>query len=142
MRNWILSAGLILLGILPLAAQQRAGNAQERVRAMKVAFITERMQLTPDEAEKFWPLQNEYEAEQRKIREKYRPDRELSALSDAEVERLLFGMLEMEEELLKLRRDYIAKFRRVVSVRKVAIYFRAEMDFNRRLLQTLQNKRN
>jgi hypothetical protein len=65
MKNWILVTGLVILGSGYSLAQGRPAEAAQRVRAMKVAFITERMNLTPEEAEKFWPLQKAFEAEQR-----------------------------------------------------------------------------
>ncbi len=134
---------MALAGIIQLSAQGRAGEGMQRVQAMKVAFITQRMNLTPEEAEKFWPLQNEFEAEQRKIRTQYRPGNNLSTLSDAAIEEAILNLFEMEEQITRLKRNYFNRFKRVVPVRKLAIYYRAETDFNKRLLQSLQqtNKR-
>lgn len=136
--------GMALAVMIQLSAQGRTGEAMQRVQAMKVAFITQRMNLTPEEAEKFWPLQNEFEAEQRKIRTQYRPGRDLSPLSDAEIEEAILNLFEMEAQITKLKRNYFIRFKRVVPVRKLALYYRAETDFNKRLLQSLQqtNKRN
>ncbi len=134
---------MALASIIQLSAQGRAGEGMQRVQAMKVAFITQRMNLTPEEAEKFWPLQNEFEAEQRKIRTQYRPGNNLSTLSDAAIEEAILNLFEMEEQITRLKRNYFNRFKRVVPVRKLAIYYRAETDFNKRLLQSLQqtNKR-
>lgn len=108
---------------------------------MRVAFITERMKLSPEEAEKFWPIHNQYESEMRKIREKYRAERDFQTMSDQEVERFLTDHLDMEEELLKLKRDYYTRMRKVVPARKLAMYVRADLDFNRKLIQSLQNRK-
>ena len=129
---------MVLAGLLQLSAQGRPGEGIQRVQAMKVAYITQRMNLTPEEAEKFWPLQNEFEAEQKKIRAQYRPGSDLSALSDAEIEQAVVNLFEMEEQITRLKRNYFARFKRVVPVRKLALYYRAETDFNKRLLQSLQ----
>lgn len=130
--------------MLRLGAQARTGEGVQQIQAMKVAFITQRMNLTPQEAEKFWPLQNEFEAEQKKIRTQYRPGKELSTLTDAEIEETILNRFEMEEQIVRLKRNYFTRFKRVVPVRKLAIYYRAETDFNKRLLQSLQqpNRRN
>jgi hypothetical protein len=143
MKKWICMIAMALASIIQLSAQGRAGEGMQRVQAMKVAFITQRMNLTPEEAEKFWPLQNEFEAEQRKIRTQYRPGNNLSTLSDAAIEEAILNLFEMEEQITRLKRNYFNRFKRVVPVRKLAIYYRAETDFNKRLLQSLQqtNKR-
>ena len=136
--------GMVLICTLQLGAQGRPGEGMQRVQAMKVAFITQRMNLIPEEAEKFWPLQNEFEAEQKKIRAQYRPGSDLSTLSDTEIEQAILNLFEMEEQIARLKRNYFARFKRVIPVRKLAIYYRAETDFNKRLLQSLQqpNRRN
>lgn len=138
MKNWILVAGLVILGSAYSLAQGRPAEAAQRVRAMKVAFITERMNLTPEEAEKFWPLQKAFEAEQRKIRENFQPERDLSSLSEAEIERQLNNIFEMEEQITRLKKEYFAKFKRVLPVRKLALYYRAETEFNKGLIRSLQ----
>ena len=106
---------------------------------MKIAYLTDRMGLTPDEAQKFWPVYNEYEQEQRKIRDKYRPaTADISAMPDAELERFVSQHLDMQEEELRLKREYFTRMKRVLPIRKMAFFLQAEAEFNRKLLQALQ----
>ena len=134
---WITS--FLLLSLSGLPAQPPHGQ-QQRVRAMKVAFITDRMRLTPEEAQKFWPIYNQYEAELSKIREKHRLGRDLSTLSDAELERFLNNFLDMEEQQVTLKRDYFSRMKQAVGLRKVALFIESERDFNRKLIQTIQKQ--
>jgi len=138
MKKRIFIFGIALFCIVQLFAQGRPGEGAQRVRAMKVAFITQRMNLTPEEAEKFWPLQNEFEAEQKKIRNQFRPESDLTTLPDAEIERAITNLFEMEEQIVRLKKMYFVRFRKVVPVRKLALYYRAETDFNKGLIQSLQ----
>lgn len=138
MKHIWFALAFMVLAVAGLSAQ---GNMESRIRSMRVAFITERMKLTPEEAEKFWPIHNQYEGEMRKIREKYRAERDFQTMSDQEVERFLTDHLDMEEELLKLKRDYYNRMRKVVPARKLAMYVRADLDFNRKLIQSLQNRK-
>ncbi|MBK8044208.1 MAG: hypothetical protein IPK21_17090 [Haliscomenobacter sp.] len=131
----------LVFAALASAGLSAQGNMESRIRSMRVAFITERMKLTPEEAEKFWPIHNQYESEMKKIREKYRAERDFQTMSDQEVERFLTDHLDMEEELLKLKRDYYTRMRKVVPARKLAMYVRADLDFNRKLIQSLQNRK-
>jgi len=51
------------------AYSQRDGKMHERIKAQKVAFITERLNLSPEEAQKFWPIYNSFENKANKIRQ-------------------------------------------------------------------------
>ena len=66
----ILTLILMLCNLtLALNAQERKGREEyiEKFRSMKIAFFTEKLELTPGEAEIFWPAYNEYEKEKREI---------------------------------------------------------------------------
>lgn len=138
MKKWITT--FVLLGLFALFFPQ-ISQAQDRVRALKVAFITEKLRLTPEESEKFWPVYNQYEAEQKRIRQKYRPDADLNTLTDQEVERAVLDRFEMEEELIKLKRDYFQRMKAFMAVRKIALLQRSEQEFNRELLKRIQEAR-
>lgn len=120
---------------------ERPGQMDERVKAMKAAFLTSRLELTPEAAQQFWPIYNVMEAEEMAIREKYRPEKELSMLSDEEVEQLIQNGLRMEEELLSLKKVYLEKFRQVLEIRQIALLPRLEKEFNMQLVRRLQEKR-
>jgi hypothetical protein len=142
MRKWII--GALLLGAFQVAvfAQDEEdfpqGQGGERMQALKVGFITERLKLTPDESQKFWPIFNEYEAEQKKIRQKHKLKQDFATMTDSEAEQLLSSGLEMEQQLLNLKKDYLQRMRKVIPVRKVAMLNRAERDFKEELLKRLR----
>lgn len=138
MKKWITT--LIVLGVFALFFPQLS-QAQDRIRALKVAFITDKLKLTPEESEKFWPVYNQYEAEQKRIRQKYRPDEDLSTMNDQEVERAVLDRFEMEEELIKLKRDYFQRMKAFMAVRKIALLQRSEQEFNKELLKRIQEAR-
>lgn len=113
----------------------------QRIHSMKVAFITDRLRLTPEESQQFWPLFNQYEAEEGAIRKSYRPARPIQSMSDQEAEEFIMKNLEMEEKLIDLKRDYFKKFRQVISPRKIAMLQKADQEFKRELLKRLQERR-
>jgi hypothetical protein len=98
------------------------------------------MNLSAEEAEKFWPVYNEYEKEQKKIREKFQPNKDILALDDSAVEKHLFGMLDMEEELVKLKKKYYLNFSKMVGYRKVAILAKSDREFNFAMIERLKNQ--
>lgn len=91
----------------------------ERAKAVRVALLTQKMSLSTEEAEKFWPIYNEYEKEQKKLREKFQPNKDIFSLDDAAVEKHLFGILDMEEELVKMKKKYYQNFSKVIGYRKL-----------------------
>lgn len=117
------------------------GEAGAKIKAARVAYITQRLGLTPAESERFWALNNEYENEQDKIRVKYKGGEALESMSDKEVEQLLEGRLQMEQELLNLKRDYFQRFRNAISPRKILLFQKADREFRLELLRRVQERR-
>lgn len=73
MKNRFFKWGLSLLLTLSISMTLVGQNTKrERVEAEKVAFITKRMELTPRQAQGFWPIHTEYEKAERSIKQKYR----------------------------------------------------------------------
>lgn len=120
---------------------ERFEQMDERVKAMKAAFMTTRLDLDAATAQRFWPVYNAFESEEMAIRKKYRPEKEVSLLTDAEAEELIQNNLRMEEALLDLRKTYIGKFRDVLSVRQIALLPRVEKEFNMQMVRRLQEIR-
>lgn len=110
----------------------------QRVEAIKIAFITEKLQLTPRESQEFWPIYNEYQDEQKKIRKSYRFSDSFETMTDKQAEQMLNDHLEMEQRLLDLKGDYIKRMRSAIPVRKVAMLGRVENEFRKELVKRLR----
>jgi hypothetical protein len=141
MKNFILTIAILFSATIYTGAQINK-PVQNRLESYRVAFFTERLQLTPDESKGFWPLYNEFEEEQRNLRNKYDlQDKKLELLADSEIESFIMKSLDVEEQIVKIRRNYIKRFMQVLPVRKVAMLQRIENDFRRALLEELRNRR-
>src|SRR5688572_28403498 len=104
---------LVMLGSMLGYAQDReiSPEKQEKIKAMKIAYITEKVALTPEEAEKFWPVYNAYSAEEEKIQsnKKSRKNRSSEAydnLSDKEIEALIENSFKNKQDALDLKKKY------------------------------------
>jgi hypothetical protein len=106
-----------------------------RLKLMKIAYITNLLQLTSEESQKFWPVYNQYEADQKKVRDKFRPNQDPALLSDQEVEKYIQDGFDLEEQIIKVRKEYVQKMKVVISIRKIALLSKAERNFNRTVLQ-------
>lgn len=116
-------------------------NLGTKIRAQRVAFITERLRLTPNESEKFWAIHNEYEQKQSDIRKRFKPKKTIEDMNDSEADQFINTRMDMESELLSLKRDYIRKFRDVVPARKLVAYEKADRDFKMFMLEKIRERR-
>lgn len=136
---------LLLSAALPLLLPAQPGDipekARERIESYKIAFFTERLQLTPEESKDFWPLYNEFEDSRENLRKTYDFEgKRLELLSDQELETHIEQQLKLEEEMVALRRKYIKRFKEVLPIRKVAMLQIVDNDFKRQLLQELRKR--
>jgi len=109
----------------------------DRMKAMKVAFITEKLGLTPEQSQDFWPVYEAFQNKQRGIRQANRPGKNINQMSDVELEKHLYQNLENEAQLLELKRTYLERFQEVITIRQIALLHKAERDFNRQVVERL-----
>lgn len=114
---------------------------KDRVEAQKVAFLTQRLNLTAEEAQQFWPVFNEFTDKLQKIRTSNKPDKPFDEQSDADVEKTIAAEFDKEARELDLKKEYFGKLRKVISVKKIAKLYKAERDFRGELVKQLQEVR-
>jgi len=138
----------IVFALFALAFQANAqGNKggrkarHEKIDAAKTAYLTDRMNLSTEQSQKFWPLYNEYDAKRQQIRKKSRALKEenLEAMSDADLKAGINDMMEGRQQELNLEKEYLEKFQKVISVRQVATMYKAEKEFMKVLLKKLND---
>ncbi|TAK44933.1 MAG: hypothetical protein EPO28_04260 [Saprospiraceae bacterium] len=118
-----------------------AARAQEKIAAYKIAFFTEQLQLTPEESKDFWPLYNQFEDERDKLKDKGDfQGKKIELMADKELEDFIVQQLDMEEQQVKLKRDYVHRFMQVLPIRKVAMLQRTELEFKRQLLDEMKRR--
>lgn len=119
------------------------GDRRENVEAMKIAFITKELQLTPAESEKFWPVYNQYDNQLKELRKAKRSNRkevDMTAASDKELEERLMDEFSFRQKELDLSKEYYQKFKSVLPTKKAVALYKAEEEFKRELLRRIQNK--
>lgn len=119
-------------------------DKRERIKALKVAFITERLALTQTEAQKFWPIYNAYETEkdnQRRLG--YEKRKQISEkITEAEARVALNDLIKFERNRENLRIDFIESLlkQNVLPARKILQLRTAEEEFNRKMLQEYRKR--
>lgn len=118
------------------------GPNRDRIKTLKVAFITERVGLTSEEAQEFWPVYNEHEDALEGVRRRERQCRLSSAqdLSESESAALLDNLLALQTEKHNADKTFILKIRKIISPKKVLSLLKAEDDFKKRLLQQYRRR--
>lgn len=124
---------------------QAQGPGRDRIKTLKVAFITERVGLTSKEAQSFWPIYNEHEEKIQTIRHKERMELRsristAEELTDSDSSDLLDKLLALEDEKHDAEQDFISKIRKVIPPKKVLLLIKAEEDFKKRLLQQYRKR--
>ena len=135
----------LLLTILSFPFWMQAQEMEElpendQVKARRVAYITQRLNLTSDESANFWGLYNEYEAERRRLRQANRANR-ITPTTDAEAEAQIERQFETEAALLALKRDFFERAKTRIPARKLVLLPQAEREFKRDLLRQLRERR-
>ncbi len=121
---------------------------KEKIKALKVAFITTELNLTPDEAAKFWPLFNAFEDRQQEIKKQKlkayleRTDgSSIDNLSEKEAATLLTQMESTEDELFQLKKKFVSNLKGILPSTKILKLKKAEEQFSKKLLQQYRDKK-
>ena len=137
---------LSLLTALPTVAQPGAGDRQGRMSQLenaRIAYLTEKISLTQDQAQRFWPVYNEFTAKRRELNRRLRQLRtdDPDALSDAQIKEDLTLALALRQQEVSLEKDYFDKFQKVLSIRQVGKLFQAERQFTKEVLRRVAERR-
>jgi hypothetical protein len=143
MKNLLLITAIIFLSF-NINAQPR--EEPEKVKSLRIAIFTEVLELTTTEAEKFWPLFNEFNETMRekkanlfKLRVRLAEDR--LDLTEKEIEEKLDEIFDIEVEIANMQRDYMKKMMKVIPASKVVLLPKAETEFKKALLDQIRQKR-
>lgn len=134
---------LLLILLLTLSISSFAQD-NDRIKALKIAFITERLQLTETEAQKFWPIYNAFEAENQKLRResigKFR-NANFDSMSESEAKKHLNDMMSVDIQKHQLRQKFVNDLLKVLPAKKIIILKATEDAFNRRMMKEMKKRR-
>jgi Spy/CpxP family protein refolding chaperone len=102
----------------------RMGNEGKKIQAMEVAYMTKELNLTPEEAQKFWPVFNKYREEVRSV---------LNNRSNTD-------QLEKQQQVLDLRKRYRNDFSRILTQERANRVFSSEDQFRQMVRREFQKR--
>ena len=124
MKKYLLMLFIMLGSFAVVKAQDGDDTRAEKIKSLKIAFITQKLQLSADEAQKFWPIYDQYENDINRLRSENKNS----------------TVIDKEEKLLNIRKKYLGSFEKVIGPQRVNKLFTAEKDFRSILIQRLKNR--
>ena len=95
----------------------------ERIKALYVAYVSEQLKFTPDDAQKFWPVHTQFENDLKAIK----PN---------------LSVLDREQARLDIKKRYQDNFTRIIGANRCERFFRMDGEFKRKLMDRVQKQRN
>ena len=129
------------LFFLPVSAQKKDKCNETEFRAKKQAYMAKRAHLTQEETEKFFPLYFEFQDKKKEInkgawgnaKEGIKPE-----TTEKQYEEIIDKYFDEQERIAQLEKEYIKKYREILSNKKIYMLYWAEIKFSRNMLKILQ----
>jgi hypothetical protein len=102
---------------------QKKGQGKEKIRALYIAYITQSIDLSSNEAERFWPVHNQFDKAMRAYQ--FNDDNEI----------------EKEEYALQIKKKYKQKFAAIIGFERTNRFFKKDREFRDKLIEKLRDKR-
>jgi len=115
-------------------AQDKDGH-REKIKALKTAHITEGLNLTAQEAQKFWPVYNQYEDKRRELYRQERAEVEnIECITEDKANAKLDEYVSLEREDYLLKKKYYNDLKQIFSARRIMQLKKVEDEFNQKMM--------
>jgi hypothetical protein len=126
-----------------LQQQEQDPKVKQKIQAARIAYITDQLALTPEEAEKFWPIYREFSEKRQHLLKEYRqakrnPDPNKTA--EQNDKDLVDLSLKLKQQEVDLEKDYSGKLLKVISAQKLRTLPEAERKFRQMILDQIQRR--
>jgi hypothetical protein len=144
-------ACLIVLNVIGVAQPGKGGRGndrgavRERIKSERIAFITDRLSLTTEEAQRFWPVYNDLHKQMEDIKKEQRNSRKnlsdrLASMADKDVEKAMSDDLGRQQQLLDIQRKSLTDLSKILPPKKIAMLLKAERDFKMEMLRKMKDR--
>jgi hypothetical protein len=128
----------------PDETQAQNATAREKIKAARIGLITQRLGLTPEQAEKFWPIYNEFTEKRSELRKPLKEaERNIDPKNaDPKQQQALVDLnLKVKQDELTLEKEYSGKLMNVITAQQMLNLHQAERDFRNIIINMLNNRR-
>lgn len=133
----------LLLTSLSAVAQEEDRDAQhKRIKALKVAYFTQELNLNEKTAEKFWPIYNKYERERRNLHKREHIElKNVECINEKEAEDLMSEFLNVENEEYKNKKELFRDLKQIISAKDIIKLHKLEEEFHKKLIKEYRSKK-
>lgn len=142
-KSFLITLAFTLGTLVSYSQGDRFEERKDRLEQKKIAYITTELDMTTEQAQRFWPIYNKYTEELSESRNGNRSkQKEEADLSDAEAESLISTMLENEEKKIQLKKEYVGQLKNVLDNRQILKLMNTEKKFRKEILERYKKRRN
>lgn len=140
---------LFILFILSINLIQAQQMQRQRIYALKTSYITNTLNLTPKEAEKFWPIYNLYTKKiqdlkmdsEMSIQKQIRLSGSIDNITNEQAKELISKSLKNQQKITDAKIKMVKELSAIIPYRKILLLQKTERGFNRKMLQELGKRR-
>ncbi|GIM60897.1 hypothetical protein [Capnocytophaga canis] len=136
----------LLFNLFTFSVFAQKEDNYERIKTLKIGYITEEVSLTAEEAKKFWPIYEKYNKILHDLHTEAKTCRrhgfsKKENLTEKEALEILKKDTELGDKISKISKDKDKELLKVISARKLVLLKNAERDFHRKLMTQYKNSK-
>jgi len=137
---------ILLFVVISTFSFSQSESKSDKIETMKIAFLTNKLNLTAKEAQLFWPLYNEYNQKMETLRKAKKSEYdEIKSKNDTPTDKEIAAYMEevfsTKQKELDLQKEYYNKYIKILPMKKVAQLYQAENQFKKELLRIIKDKK-
>lgn len=140
---WLIATAILMFSALCTTqgfAQRKNGEEIQKIQDAKIAIITNRLNLTPEQSKGFWPVYNEFSQKRKTMNQSMRQltGGTSDSRTDDQAMNSLKEVQDLKQKQVELEKEYQDRFLAVITAKQLTELYAAERDFNEMLLQRLK----
>ena len=137
----------ITISLLVFACKPKQEKSEEKLKEEKVAFFNQKLDLTTQESEDFWPVYNEYWKRKNQIYDDKRTamkycSKNIDEMTNEEIIKYADMYINFQKQESELLIEFNEKFKKVLPPKKVFVFYKTDYEFKTYLLQQIKNSGN
>lgn len=129
-----------------LFSQEKGSGKVDKIKQLKIVYITEQLELSPTEAEQFWPIYRELELKLKQLKKESKKIQEIftnniETISEEELAKKMDQLFKNQIEETNLKREYFNKFAKVIGYKKTTKLLAVDKEFKQKLLKELKKRK-
>jgi len=143
MKKSIITLFILFLSVASFSQNDRQ-EKEDKIKALKIAYLTENLDLSTTEAQKFWPIYNTYEEQQQSVRSEYhnkKRDIHFDALTETEAQKLLKELEALNAKRNSINDNYMLALKKVLTSKQILLLKNTEDNFKRKMFSEYKKRK-